>query len=91
MSPDPSGASGFPCAQGARFLIHSGILLAAALLARLFGRSGPARSAIYRAALLAVILAPVVSFSLERGGLSCAVRLPAGRRHDRLGRPLVSD
>jgi beta-lactamase regulating signal transducer with metallopeptidase domain len=77
MNPDPSGASGFICAQGARFLLHSSILIAAALLlARLFGRSGLARSAIYRAALLAVVLAPVVSFSIERSGLSCAVRLP---------------
>ena len=77
MNLDPSGASGFLCAQGARFLLHSGILIAAALLvARLFGKSGLARSAIYRATLVAVILAPVVSFSLERGGLSYAVRLP---------------
>ena len=77
MNLDPAGASGFLCAQGARFLLHSSILIAAALLlARLFGRSGLARSAIYRAALLAVILAPVVSFSIERFGPSCAVRLP---------------
>jgi beta-lactamase regulating signal transducer with metallopeptidase domain len=80
MSFDPSGASGFLCAQGARFLLHSSILIAAALLlARLFGKSGLARSAIYRATLLAVILAPVVSFSIERVGLSCAVRLPAAQ------------
>jgi beta-lactamase regulating signal transducer with metallopeptidase domain len=80
MNFDPSGVSGFLCAQGARFLLHSGILIAAALLlARLFGKSGLARSAIYRATLLAVILAPVVSFSIERVGLSCAVRLPAAQ------------
>ena len=78
MNLDPAGASGFLCAQGARFLLHSGILITAALLvARLFGRSGLARSAIYRAALLAVILAPVVSFSIERSGLSWSVPLPA--------------
>ena len=86
MNLDPAGASGFLCAQGARFLLHSGILITAALLvARLFGRSGLARSAIYRAALLAVILAPVVSFSIERSGLSWCCTFagggPAGDRH----------
>ena len=79
MNLDPAGASGFLCAQGARFLLHSSILIAAALLvARLFGRSGLARSAIYRAALLAVILAPVVSFSIERSGLSCVCPVAGG-------------
>ena len=77
MNLDPAGASGFLCAQGARFLLHSSILIAAALLlARPFRWSGLARSAIYRAALLAVILAPVVSFSIERSGPSWAVPLP---------------
>ncbi len=79
MNLDPAGASGFLCAQGARFLLHSSILIAAALLlARLFGRSGLARSAIYRAALLAVILAPVVSFSIERSGLSWCCPVAGG-------------